>query len=111
MKKIFLIAGICAMAVLGTSCLSQQSLTTNQNQNQTVVVLSQNNYRIVGTARGEAKGSTANKLVVNNAYADMVKNANLTGSQALINVNYERISTFTNKQHVVVTATIIEFTK
>lgn len=111
MRKKMLIFGLGIVALLATSCMSQQSLTSNLNMNQTQVVLSQANYKIIGTARGEAKGASASKLVVNNAYAQMIKNANLTGSQALINVNYERITTLTNKQQVVVTGTIIEFVK
>ncbi len=111
MKKLLTICSIIISAVLFSSCLSQQSLTNNLNSNQTTVILSQANYKIIGVVRGEAIGSTANKLVVNNAYADMVNNANLTDNQALININYERITRLSKKQHVVVTATVIEFVK
>ena len=111
MKKLLIACGIAATSVLFSSCLSQQSLTQNLNTNQTTVVLSQANYKVVGTAKGEAKGSSANKLVVNNAYSAMVQNANLGDNQALININYERVTTHFNQQHVVVTATVIEFVR
>lgn len=59
MKKLLLVCGIVATSFLFSSCLSPQSLTQNLNSNQTTVVLSQANYKVVGTAKGEAKGSPA----------------------------------------------------
>ena len=107
MKKI--LTFIC-VGMLFCSCNMHQSLTTTVNSNQTDVVLSQANYRIVKTVTGEAKGANARKLVINSAYADLIKNAELTGSQALIYVNIERIKRLvSNRTHVVMSATVIEF--
>lgn len=69
-------------------------LTRNQNITQTEILLSSNNYRIVKTVEGQAEatyicgiGGLSPLALKNNAYADMVKKAKLTGSQAIINVN------------------------
>ncbi|MCR4738195.1 MAG: hypothetical protein K5846_08575 [Bacteroidales bacterium] len=111
MKKLFLIAFFGITAMLATSCLPLKSLSSNQNVNQTQVILSQANFKVVGIARGEAKGNTDTKILVQNAYSKMIENANLTGSQALVNINYERRDKHNRCTHVIVTATIIEFTK
>lgn len=81
---------------LMSSCATNAHLTTNRNVNQTNVELAQKNYRIVGTVEGSSKvarvfgiGGVSGKSVRANAYANMVKNANLTGSQAIINTTTE----------------------
>lgn len=109
MKK--LIFAIIAIAILGTSCNMQQSLSQNRNVAQTSVVLQGANYKVLGQVKGEAIGSNAKKLVVENAYADMMKNADLKDSQAVVFINYERITKLSGRTHVVVNGTKIEFTK
>lgn len=113
MKKLITIIMFLAIsAFLFTGCNSQAHLTTNHNLNQTNVVLQSNNYKIIGQVEGRAKGANKKKLLYENAYADMIKNANLQGSQAIIYVNTERITTLVSKrQVVVVNGTVIEFTK
>ena len=79
-----------------TSCAVSEHLTSNRNVMQTNVELSKNNFQVIGTAQGSATvirvfgiGGLSLKAIRANAYAEMVKNANLSGSQALINVNTE----------------------
>ena len=95
MKKILLAVAI-ATAGLMTSCAVSEHLTSNRNVMQTNVELSKNNFQVIGTAQGSATvirvfgiGGLSLKAIRANAYAEMVKNANLSGSQALINVNTE----------------------
>ena len=111
MKKMFVVAAFALTTVLASSCLPLKSLTSNQNVNQTQVILNQANFKVIGIARGEAKGSSDAKVLMQNAYAKMIENANLTGSQALVNINYERRDKNNRYTHVVASATIIEFTK
>ena len=95
MKKILLAVAI-ATAGLMTSCAVSEHSTSNRNVMQTNVELSKNNFQVIGTAQGSATvirvfgiGGLSLKAIRANAYAEMVKNANLSGSQALINVNTE----------------------
>ena len=90
------IAGIIALAGLMTGCAASSQMTLNQNIAQTNVELSQKNYRVVGTVEGQASitrvlgiGGISKKAIKANSHAEMVKNANLKGSQALINVTTE----------------------
>lgn len=95
MKKLSFVAAI-ATAGLMTSCAVSEHLTSNRNVMQTNVELSKNNFQVIGTAQGSATvtrvlgiGGLSLKAIRANACAEMVKNANLSGSQALINVNTE----------------------
>ncbi|WP_281525439.1 DUF6567 family protein [Alistipes dispar] len=95
MKK-FLLAVAIVTAGLMTSCAVSEHLTSNRNVMQTNVELSKNNFQVIGTAQGSATvtrvfgiGGLSLKAIRANAYAEMVKNAKLSGSQALINVNTE----------------------
>ena len=92
---------------------------SNRNQIQTSVQLSQANYKVVGTVTGQATqtyvfGIGGFKKLKSSAVSEMYKNANLTGSQAIINTN---ISYKTNSYVVAATktaiaqGTIIEFIK
>jgi hypothetical protein len=94
MKK-FLSRIVMAVAavLLFASCGVTQDLTKNMNLNQTNVVLSQKNFHVVKNVEAEASatyvfgiGGLSKKALYNNAVAELTKNANLTGSQALINV-------------------------
>ena len=107
-------------AVLMTSCGVNSYLTQNTNVNQTNVVLSQNNFRILGESTGRASatyifgiGGLSKKAVEGNATADMIKNANLKGSQAIINQtateSVQMIAPFFERHTITVKGTIIEF--
>lgn len=89
----------------------------------TEVRLLENNFKVVGLAKGEWSanyvlgiGGFSQKSLMNSAISDMYEKANLTGSQTIINVT----TAVSVKQIVwgiylqrtaVVTGTIIEFTE
>ena len=82
-----------AAVLLLAGCGVSQTLTTNANLNQTNVVLSQKNFHVVKTVQAEVTatyvfgiGGMSKKALYSNAVAELTKNANLTGSQALVNV-------------------------
>ena len=109
----------CVLAL--SSCATSGSYMNNRNINQTNVVLSEANYKIVGTCEGHAKsryifgiGGMSKKSMRQNAVSDMIKNANLNGSQALININYSekrKYVPFYGMRSIRAEGTIIEFVK
>ena len=119
MKKfsvlVLLVAALCL-----TGCAVSSSISNNLTQTQ--VVLSENNFKVVGQAYGEAQatyifgiGGLSKKALRNNAIDEMSKNANLTGAQTLTNVttNYS-IKMFTPvyiQLTCSATANIVEFNK
>ena len=122
MKKIFLFGVVAAISLLMTGCGFSKEAVSNQNQNQTSVVLSKNNYTIVKSVRGESTqtyvfgliGGLSKKSLKESAMSEMVKNANLKGSQAIINVNVQykkTISPIITQTTAIATGTILEFTK
>ena len=122
MKKIFLFGVVAAISLLMTGCGFSKEAVSNQNQNQTSVVLIKNNYTIVKSVRGESTqtyvfgliGGLSKKSLKESAMSEMVKNANLKGSQAIINVNVQyknTISPIITQTTAIATGTIIEFTK
>lgn len=120
MKK-FLIAGAACLALLCSGCSLSREATSNQNVTQTQVVLSEKNYKVIGTASGESSqnywfgiGGMSKKSLGESAMSEMYRNANLKGSQAIINVNVCYKSKFIlihNQSKAIATGTIIEFTK
>lgn len=121
MKKLLFVAVVICAALL-TSCSTHFYSSSNANLAQTEVVLSQNNFKVIGQAEGVATvtqvfgiGGCSQKQVRSNAVAEMYKNAKLTGSQAIINVNVKKAVTgfapiYTRTTYAA-TGTIIEFTK
>ena len=70
-------------------------LDGTSNSNDTKVILDKANFNVIGTAVGQASatyvfgiGGLSEQALKSNAIADMYKNANLTGSQAIIDVNF-----------------------
>lgn len=121
MKKLLFVAAIAAMGLM-TSCATSSHLTSNRNVSQTNVELAQKNYRVIGTVEGSAKigrvfgiGGISGKAIRANAYANMVKNAKLTGSQAIINTTTEvkqrGVAPFYWKTVVTTYGQVIEFTE
>jgi len=96
MKKVILSLVAALALVLGlSSCATvSSSQLYNTNSTNTVVKLDHNNFKVVGTANGTfeavywfgAFGGPSKANGAANAVADMYKNANLSGSQAAINV-------------------------
>ena len=120
MKKVLLFFAVVVTMML-SSCGFTHNAISNENQNQTSVVLSQANYQVVGTAVGESSqtyvlgiGGLSKKSLEQAAVSEMYKNANIKGSQAIINTNvYFRTECFVFWTNVKAYAqgTVIEFKK
>lgn len=122
--RIFLFVSlIAASAICLSSCGTSDNLISNQNQNQTSVVLSQNNYKIVSGATGTVKstyvfgiGGLSKKSMRRNAMGEMMKSADLKGgARAVVNANVTEklrmITPFYIQRVMVAEGTVIEFTK
>jgi uncharacterized secreted protein with C-terminal beta-propeller domain len=120
MKKLLSRIAMAAAAVLLlASCGVSQNLTSNANLNQTNVVLSQKNFHVVKTVEAETSatyvfgiGGMSKKALYNNAVAELTKKADLTGSQALVNVTVKssaKLAVVFGKVTYRAEATVIEF--
>lgn len=120
MKKLLLIC-TAALALFTTSCGISREATSNQNQIQTQVVLNQKNYKVVKNVCGESKqtyvfgiGGLSKKSLSESAMSEMMKNADLKESQAIINTNVQFKNQFYllwGKTKAIANGTVIEFTK
>ncbi|MBO5875569.1 MAG: hypothetical protein J6Q20_03500 [Alistipes sp.] len=121
MKKLLAIALVCGAFLLGACSTHSQSMLSG-NLTQTQVVLSQDNFKVVGYAEGESTvtrilgiGGCSHKAVRDVAVSNMFKNANLKGSQTIININFKKsqagFSPFYTEQTWVATGVIVEFTE
>lgn len=121
MKKLLVLLCVCAGFVL-SSCSAQLYSSTSNNVAQTKVVLSEKNFKVVGQVEGVATstiifgiGGLSQKAVRSNAVAEMFKNANLTGSQTIVNINVKKtiagFPPFYMKSTFTATGTIVEFTE
>ena len=118
MKKVFY---FMLVVVLASSCATGYYAPHNINQfgTQTQVVLSEANFRIVRHLEVVIDINNSNLKradVEKSAYAELIHRANLTGSQALINVVIEEVRREKDSwgfviitQHVAARGTIIEF--
>lgn len=125
MKKIFFAAVLFCTALCLTGCESAYYLTSTQslniNQNQTQIVLSNNNFRVVKNVQTymiyPKNLSLTSETLRQSAYVELLKAAKLEGSQVLTNVVVEKITVdsgvFLLKKDVgiMVSGTVIEFTK
>ncbi|MBO4570632.1 MAG: hypothetical protein J5699_01740 [Bacteroidales bacterium] len=120
MKKFFSILAIVIALAAVSSCGIGTELTFNQNQIQTSVVLSQNNFNVIRTVSGEASaeyifgiGGRAQVMARNAATANMIKNAGLVGSQAIANTNIvyyeETVLGIWTRVTAYATGTVVEF--
>lgn len=116
MKKILLMLSLCLLC----GCSAHLYNASNYNISETQVVLDDANFKVVGSAEGSVTasyvfgiGGLSQKALKGNAIAEMYKNANLTGSQAIINVTFkERVSSYVlvySQIEYTATGTIIEF--
>ena len=127
MKAIKYLFVCCIAAVLFSSCgVAGGFNSTNYVSyvpTHTEVRLTDNNFKVVGLAKGEWSatyvfgiGGLSKKSLMNNAISDMYEKANLTGSQTIINVTsavsvkYVVWGIYTQRT-AVVTGTVIEFTE
>ena len=90
MKKFLTICAFVAATFSLTGCVGLANSVSN-NLTQTQVVLSDDNFKVVGQAYGEATatyicgiGGLSKAALGNNAINEMSKNANLKGSQTLL---------------------------
>lgn len=123
MKKVIIACLFVATTFSFSSCGTSSNLIFNQNQNQTSVVLSQDNFKVVGTAKGQVKsiyvfglGGLSKKSLRENAMGAMVKSADLKdGAKAIINANVTEknifVLPFFYKRIMTAEGQIIEFTK
>ena len=107
--------------LLLNSCGVNHALITNQNQNSTQVHLADNNFEVVQKVTGSAEvnyvlfvGGINKRQLYENAYADMVKKADLmSDSKALINIISEDhsggVPPFYVKRTITVSAHVIKF--
>lgn len=124
MRRMFVVFIVSVVAMLFVGCSTGKYLDNSQNVNlnQTQVVLSQANFRVVKQVstlyvyKSSMKKFNANQLK-ESAYAALVREAELTGAQAIINVTMEMVEREggyffkTFQQSVLVSGTVIEFTK
>lgn len=103
-----------------SSCGVGYAYVFNHNQNATQVHLAENNFNVVDKVSGSAEvsyvlifGGMSKSQLYKNAYEQMVKEAELTGSKALINVLTEEhvggIPPFYYKRTITVSANVVEF--
>ena len=114
--KFFLVAMVAAIFA---SCAGINTTPYDHNLHETKVILKEANYKIVGQVEGEWSatyvfgiGGLSKKALTNNAISEMYKNANLTGSQQIINVttttSMEQWVVYTKKR-AIARGYIIEF--
>jgi hypothetical protein len=119
MKKFLSICAFVAATLSLTGCVGVAGTVSN-NLTQTQVVLSDDNFKVVGQAYGEASatyicgiGGLSRKALYNNAVSEMTKNANLKGSQTLTNTTMhystQMITPFYVKVTCSASATIVQF--
>ena len=119
MKKFLSICAFVAATLSLTGCVGVANTVSN-NLTQTQVVLSDNNFKVVGQAYGEASatyicfiGGLSREALYNNAVSEMTKNANLKGSQTLTNTTMhystQMITPFYVKVTCSASATIVQF--
>jgi len=123
MKHILSIIAVMAFAATLTSCGTNYAVTGNYNLNSTQVQLSTNNFHVVDDLAGSSSvtyilmiGGLSDRQLYENAYADMVKKADMkSGSRAITNVLTEEhvggFLPFYFTRTITVSAKLIEFTK
>ena len=123
MKNLLPLVTILFLFMLFSSCGVNYALIENQNQNSTQVHLTSDNFKVVDRVTGNAEveyvlffGGLNKKQLYENAYADMVNNANLlSSSKALVNIVTEEqiggFPPFYYKRTITVSAHVVEFTR
>ncbi len=123
MQKNFLYPLVLLSILFLSSCGIGAAIITNHNQNATHVQLNSNNFKVIDQVSGSSEasfvfaiGGQKKRQLYNNAYASMLKQANLlNGSKAIINVlseeHFSGFAPFYIKRTITVSAQVIEFTK
>ena len=121
-SKILSILFVAVSIVLLTSCAGSNFSSTRDHMVETSVTLDQNNFHVVKRVSGEVSadyvlgiGGLGSSYLEHSAISKMYDNANLTGSQTIIDIHVVKSSTryfgvlFTSKK-CIATGTVIEFT-
>ncbi len=123
MKKNSIYSIFLLLAALLSSCGISTALVSNHNQNSTEVHLTGNNFKVIDQVSGSSQtcyvvglGGMNKKQLYQNAYATMLKKANLlNGSKAIINVLTEEhfggFAPFFVNRTITVSAQVVEFTR
>lgn len=109
---------LCTM--MFTSCAGYNYSQTN-DRGQATVTLNQNNFRVVKRVSGEVSchrlfgiiGGLSDEYLKNSAISKMYENAQLTGSQTIIDIHVVKSNSmkiFFTDEYMIATGTIIEFT-
>ena len=116
MKKMLLIAAMVFGMVVMSSCSGYNRMTYN-TMNQTHVLLDKANFEVVGQVEGSFTvlciGGYSKSALKDNAVEQMYKNANLKGSQTIVNINFSTsvrtVLGFYSEYTVTAYGTVIEF--
>lgn len=123
MKSITFAASVLLLSFFLTGCGFNSALILNHNQNNTQVLLSGNNFKVIDKVSGKAEvsyilmiGGLDTRQLYENAYSAMMDKANLTGgSKALVNIITEEhvggVPPFYYKRTITVSAHVVEFTR
>jgi hypothetical protein len=123
MKKIGNYSVLLLLTAFLSSCGVGAALVTNHNQNATEIHLTGNNFKVIDQVSGSSEvsyvlaiGGMNKRQLYQNAYATMLKKANLlNGSKAIINVMTEEhvsgFAPFFVRRTITVSAQVVEFTK
>ena len=123
MKKIGIYFALLFLTTFLSSCGVGTALVMNHNQNATEVHLTANNFKVVDQVSGSSEvsyvlaiGGMSKKQLYENAYATMIKKANLlNSSKAIINVTTEEhfsgFAPFFVRRTITVSAQVVEFTR
>jgi len=114
------IVAFSLLTILG-SCGVSGAYVFNHNQNATQVHLANNNFQVVNRVKGSSEvsyvlifGGRNKRQLYENAYSEMVKAAELSGSKALVNIVTEEhvggVPPFFFKRTITVSAHVVEFT-
>jgi PBP1b-binding outer membrane lipoprotein LpoB len=120
MKKLKLLLVLCISAILFSSCAGFSTIYPKESPAHTQVLLQENNFRVIKTVEGEWSatyilgiGGLSKESLLNSATSNMYKNAQLTGSQTIINitsvVSSKTILGIYTKKTAIVSGTMIEF--
>lgn len=123
MKKFSIYSILLSTTLFLSSCGIGTALITNHNQNATEVHLSGNNFKVIDQVSGSSEasyvlgfGGMNKRQLYENAYATMLKKANLlNGSKAIINVlteeHFSGFAPFFVNRTITVSAQVVEFTR
>ncbi len=123
MKKISTCIFLLSLAAFLSSCGIGTAFIVNHNQQATQVHLSNNNFKVVDQVSGSSEvsyimaiGGVKKTQLYENAYAAMLKKANLlNSSKAVINVTTEEhvggFAPLFVRRTITVSAQVVEFTK